>query len=112
MKYLVVYTYKKGREVGTGTYLNAKFAHDHPTATDVKDMQNIISKQYGNDFTAITNWLQLSSNPHNCYNCGHGGDDEEVGDRGYCWRHNGDPDFEQPDKDLGCDEWNQMEEGK
>lgn len=110
MKYLVVYTYKRGTEVGTGTSLNCKFAHDPPTATDVIAMQKLLSEQEGNDLTVITNWLQLSGNSHNCYNCGHGGDGEEIEDCGHCWLHNGEPDFKQPDKDIGCDEWKQREE--
>lgn len=41
----------------------------------------------------------------NCYNCYWGGDGEEVADPGHCWKHNGDPDFRQPDKKEGCEEW-------
>lgn len=109
MKYLVAYTYKKGTEVGTGATLNCEFAHDPPTAYEVLEMQNHIARANGNDSVVITNWLPLSSNPNNCYNCGHGGDGEEVADRGHCWLHNGEPDFEQPDRNLGCDEWKQRE---
>lgn len=41
----------------------------------------------------------------NCYNCFWGGDGEEIADCGHCWLHNGEPDFVQPDKEKGCDEW-------
>ena len=41
----------------------------------------------------------------NCYSCFYGGDGEEVNDYGHCWKHNGEPDFRQPPKDQGCDEW-------
>lgn len=110
MKYLVVYTYKKGEEVGTGTSFNCEFAHDPPTADDVRGMQRYLARENENDIVIITNWLQLSCNPQNCYNCGYGSDGEEVDDHGHCWLHNGEADFEQPDKNLGCDEWKQMEE--
>lgn len=109
MKYHVVYTYKKGEEVGTGA-TSCVFPHDPPTATDIADAQKIISGHNGNDTTLITNWLPLSCNTHNCYDCKHGGDGEEVGDHGHCWLHNGELDFEQPDKDIGCCEWKQKEE--
>lgn len=43
-----------------------------------------------------------------CYTCRFGGEeDEEFGTAlvGHCWLHNGEADFEQPDKNAGCDEW-------
>lgn len=42
---------------------------------------------------------------HTCYNCYYGGDGEELDDYGHCWKHNGEVDFDQPDKDDGCEEW-------
>lgn len=110
MKYLVAYTYKKGTEVGTGATLNCTFAHEPPTAQDVRDLQNAIARANGNDSVIITNWLQLSDedDPHsvrNCYNCFFSGDGKEVDDRGHCWLHNGEPDFEHPDKNVGCGLW-------
>ena len=35
----------------------------------------------------------------NCYNCLSGGDGNEVDDRGHCYKHNGEKDFEQPPKE-------------
>lgn len=115
MKYLVAYTYRKGNEVGTGASLNCVFAHDPPTAEDVNGMQRLIAEKEGNDVVVITNWLPLSDEDggeavRDCYNCGYGGDGEEVDDCGHCWLHNGEPDFKQPDKKTGCDEWRPMEE--
>ena len=46
--------------------------------------------------------------PRSCYNCEWGGvEDEEFGDAllGHCWKHNGEVDYKQPDKRMGCDEW-------
>ena len=43
-----------------------------------------------------------------CYTCRWGGEeDEEFGAAfvGHCWLHNGEVDFEQPDKSAGCPEW-------
>ena len=40
-----------------------------------------------------------------CYNCFWGGNGEEVDDYGHCWLHNGEPDFVQPNKQYGCEEW-------
>ena len=40
-----------------------------------------------------------------CYSCFYGGDGEEICDRGHCWLHNGEVEFVQPPKELGCDEW-------
>ena len=40
-----------------------------------------------------------------CYNCRYGGDGEEIRDYGHCYKHNGEPDFIQPMKNIGCNEW-------
>ena len=51
--------------------------------------------------------------PQSCYNCKHGGvEDEEFGQAlvGHCWKHNGEVDWEQPDKRMGCEEWEKAEE--
>lgn len=40
-----------------------------------------------------------------CCNCFWGGNGEEIDDYGHCWLHNGEADFEQPDKMKGCKEW-------
>lgn len=44
----------------------------------------------------------------NCFNCYWGGkEDDEFGDAfpGCCWKHNGEADWEQPDKHKGCKDW-------
>ena len=48
----------------------------------------------------------------NCYNCGYGGDGEEIDDYCYCWLHNGKVnDNEITDPQKGCPEWTPRLEG-
>ena len=47
----------------------------------------------------------VTVNEHNCFNCLFGGDGDERDDYGYCYKHKGASDFDQPPKDQGCEEW-------
>jgi len=59
--------------------------------------------------TCIANWLKEEPDEKkSCYSCHWGGDGKEVNDVGHCWKHNGEPDFIQPPKCEGCDEWEAM----
>ena len=70
----------------------------------------------GNAYTKIIEAIQEESGFDwfgketrcNCFDCKWGDKgDSEFGDniKGLCWKHNGEVEFVQPPKDLGCDEW-------
>ena len=40
-----------------------------------------------------------------CLTCWWMGRGEEINDHGHCWKHNGEPDFDQPPLEEGCDGW-------